>query len=290
MTSLNDYLREEIEEEARLGYLSDEESTRRVRLLDTAVRGTAAAATSSSSAAAPGSFDDGTVRAAWEEIDGAAGPLGIYLAAPAGGAAAPGIVVIHENKGLVPYVQDVARRLAAAGFVALAPDLLSRAGGTGSFGDPAEATAALGKIAPEDMVADLRAAVSYLEASDAVANGALGVLGFCFGGGMAWRLITKDQRLRAAVPFYGPNPPLADVPAIKTPVFAVYGALDARITGGLADIEAAMAEHGKVFEKIVLPGALHAFHNDTNPDRYHPEAAEQAWSAALDHLNVWLRG
>jgi carboxymethylenebutenolidase len=285
MTSLHDYLRDEIDEEARLGYLSAEEGARRVGLLDGAT-GPAAAA---GDGAEPDAFDDGAVTAAWTEFAGATGPLDGYLAGPATGPAGsslPGVLVVHENKGVTPYIRDVTRRLATAGFVALAPDLLSGVGGTRSFADPAAATAALGKLTPEDMVADLKAAVGHLTT---VSNGTVGALGFCFGGGMVWRLATQDPRLRGAVPFYGPNPPLADVPAIAAPVFAVYGALDARITGGLPDIEAAMTEHGRPFEKMVLPDAQHAFHNDTNPDRYHPEAAARAWSAALDHLDAWLR-
>jgi carboxymethylenebutenolidase len=286
VTDLKEYLREEIEEEGRLGYLSEEESGRRVRLLD----GDAAVEASAGGAAANAddSYDDGTVVASWSEIDGAAGPLTVYTARPAAGGSAPGVVVVHENKGLVPYIQDVTRRLAAAGYIALAPDLLSAAGGTRSFADPAEATAAIGKLAPEDMVADLKAAVDFLSGEGSGTNGTVGVVGFCFGGGMAWRLITQDQRLKAAVPFYGPNPPLEDVAAIQTPVFAIYGALDKRITSGLPDIEAAMTQNGKTFEREVFDDAQHAFHNDTNPDRYNPEAAEKAWAAAVEHLDSWL--
>jgi carboxymethylenebutenolidase len=299
MVDLKDYLRDEIEEEGQLGYLSKAESVRRVGLLDAQASDAQASdgpVATTGAGTADDVFDDGVVTASWQEIAGASGTLSVYLAQPAQsaqpthGRPVPGVVVVHENKGLVPYVQDVARRLAAAGFVALAPDLLSPAGGTRSFSDPAEATAALGKLAPADMVADLKAAVTYLIDSDAVTDAAVGVVGFCFGGGMAWRLITQDQRLRGAVPFYGPNPPLEDVDAIQTPVFAIYGALDARITGGLPDIEAAMNEHGKTFEKIVLPDAQHAFHNDTNPDRYNADAAAEAWAAALQHLNTWLKG
>ena len=285
MTDLRDYIREEIEEESRLGYLSEAEGERRKGLLD----GTVTASSGGGSAeAADDSVGDGTVVAAWTEIEGANGPLSVYLARPAARESAPGVIVIHENKGLVPYVRDVARRFAAAGFVALAPDLLSSAGGTRSFADPAEATAAIGKIAPEDHVAELKAAVTHLANDAGVTEASVGVVGFCFGGGLAWRLITQDQRLRAAVPFYGPNPPLADVANIDTPVFAIYGELDARITGGLPDIEAAMNAAGKPFDHIVLAGAQHAFHNDTNPERYNAEAAGVAWAAALEHLSKWL--
>ena len=105
---------------------------------------------------------------------------------------------------------------------------------------------------------------------------------------MAWRLITKDSRIKAAVPFYGPNPPLEDVPNIQASVLGIYGGLDDRINAGIDEIVDAMNKSGKVFEKIVYPGAQHAFHNDDNPDRYHPEAAVQAWERALEWLRRWM--
>jgi carboxymethylenebutenolidase len=291
VSDLKDYIREEIEEEQRLGYLSQAEGERRLGLLASGPQGAGDAAPRAS--AAPASAvpaDDSRISVSTVEFPAESGPVSGYLARPAGSGSAPGVLVIHENKGLVPYIESVARRLAAAGYVALAPDLLSRAGGTASFADPAEATAALGKITPPELVADLRSALSYLEGLDHVNGSAVAALGFCFGGGLTWRLATEDPRLRAAIPFYGPIPPLEAVPGITAPVFAVYGELDERITSKLPVIEEAMAEHGKVFDKTVYPGAQHAFHNDTNPDRYNPEAAEQAWSAALDHLGQWLGG
>jgi carboxymethylenebutenolidase len=297
VSDLKDYIREEIEEEQRLGYLSQAEGERRIGLLasgqQAGAAGTAtgtAAATASAGPASAVAADDSRITVTTIEFPGQVGQVGGYLARPAGGGSAPAVLVIHENKGLVPYVESVARRLAAAGYVALAPDLLSRAGGTKSFADPAEATAALGKITPPELVADLRAALGYLEGLDHVNGSALAALGFCFGGGLAWRLATEDSRLRGAVPFYGPIPPLEAVPAITAPVFAIYGELDERITSKLPVIEQAMSEHGKAFDSTVYAGAQHAFHNDTNPDRYNPQAAEQAWAAALAHLGAWLGG
>ncbi len=105
---------------------------------------------------------------------------------------------------------------------------------------------------------------------------------------MAWRLITKDSRAKAAVPFYGPNPPLEDVPNIEARVLAIYGGLDDRINAGIEDVAAAMDQNGKVFEKIVYPVAQHAFHKDANPDRYHPEAAGASWERAIEWLRRWL--
>ena len=292
MSDLRDYIREEIEEEQRLGYLSQAEGERRLGLLASGPRAAADAA-ARPPAGAPASAvasDDSRITVSTVEFPADSGPVSGYLARPAGSGSAPGVLVIHENKGLVPYIESVARRLAAAGYVALAPDLLSRAGGTASFTDPAEATAALGQITPPELVADLRAALSYLQGLDHVTGSKLAALGFCFGGGLAWRLAAEDPRLSGAIPFYGPIPPLEAVPGIAAPVFAVYGELDERITSKLPVIEEAMSSHGKDFDQTVYRGAQHAFHNDTNPHRYNPEAAEQAWAATLDHLKAWLGG
>jgi carboxymethylenebutenolidase len=295
VSDLKDYIREEIEEEQRLGYLSQAEGERRMGLLASGPQtaaGTATAVAPVRAAVSPSEVvaDDSRIATATVDFSAESGTVSGYLARPAGSGKAPGVLVVHENKGLVPYIESVVRRLAVAGYVALAPDLLSRAGGTASFADPAEATAALGKITPPELVSDLQAALSYLEGLESVNSASVAALGFCFGGGLTWRLATQDARLSGAVPFYGPPPPVEDVPDITAPVFAIYGELDERITSKLPDIEAAMSEHGKDFDKAVYSGAQHAFHNDTNPDRYNPEAAEQAWAAALDHLAGWLGG
>ena len=211
-----------------------------------------------------------------------------FIAEPRDAKQAPAIIVIHEIWGLDNHIKDVAERFAREGYVAVAPDLLSRRGGTGSFSDSADATTALGTIGRDELVEDLITAVSFLARDGSVSAQRIGVVGFCFGGGMAWRLITKDARIRAAVPFYGPNPPLEDVPKIQASVLGIYGSLDDRINAGIDDIKAAMAEHNKVFEEVVYPGAQHAFHNDTNPDRYHRDASIDAWLRTLDWLIRWL--
>ena len=141
-----------------------------------------------------------------------------------------------------------------------------------------------------DVVADVRAAIGWAAGQEFVDGERIAVLGFCYGGGIAWRTLTQEPRLAAGVPFYGPIPDLDAVPRISAPVLAVYGETDQRITSMLPAIREAMAAHGKTFEAVVLEGAGHAFHNDTNPDRYRPEAARQAWQAALDWLDRWLRG
>lgn len=233
---------------------------------------------------------DTEVDAAVVSVAAATGEQQAYLARPRDGGRAPAVVVVHENKGLVPYITDVTRRLAAVGYVAMAPDLLSRLGGTGAFGTQEEVIAALAGIDGADVVADVRAALGWLAEQEFVDADRLGVLGFCYGGGIAWRTLTEEPRVAAGVPFYGPIPDLDAVPGIDAPVLGVYGEGDQRITSMLPAIREAMTEHGKTFEAVVLEGAGHAFHNDTNPDRYQPDAARQAWQAALDWLGRWLRG
>ncbi|NNN18459.1 MAG: dienelactone hydrolase family protein [Acidimicrobiaceae bacterium] len=292
---LQDYLRDEILEEADLGYISEEERNRRLTVFDKALASAmsdhlVAAKLSAETSAKETQVEvvDGNIVAWRARAKGNEADVLAYCAKPKEGRSLPGVIVIHENKGLVPYVEDVARRFAKEGFVAVAPDLLSRRGGTQAFADPADATTALGTIGREELVEDLISAVSLLAADESVQADRIGVVGFCFGGGMAWRLITKDSRLKAAVPFYGPNPPLEDVPNIAAKILAIYGGLDERINAGIDEIEAATTEHKKVFEKIIYPGAQHAFHNDTNPDRYHPEAAVDAWQHTLQWLRRWL--
>jgi carboxymethylenebutenolidase len=227
--------------------------------------------------------------------DGTAYELAAYVARPRRSSEGsdeterPLVLVVHENKGLVAYITDVVRRLAAHGYVAVAPDLLSRVGGTGAFADPADLAAALKEIPDADVVADVRATLAHVAGLDGVDGERQGILGFCYGGGVAWRTLTQEPALRAGVPFYGPTPDPATVPAINAPVLAVFGELDERITSQLPAIRDLMAEHGKAFDALVCEGAPHAFHNDTNPDRYHPAAARQAWQAALDHLDEHLR-
>jgi carboxymethylenebutenolidase len=257
---------------------------------DAALPGGGATATAAGPEGYPG---DPAVHVPESEVDcatvvlpGATGELGGYLARPRGQEGpAPAVVVIHENKGLVPYITDVARRLAAAGFVAVAPDLLSRLGGTGAFASQEDVIAALATIDGADVVADVRATIDCAAQQDSVDAERVAVLGFCYGGGVAWRTLTQEPRLAAGVPFYGPIPDLDAVPSVTAPVFAVYGETDQRITSMLPTIREAMERHGKDFEALVVEKAGHAFHNDTNPDRYHPDGARRAEAAAVG----WLR-
>lgn len=217
------------------------------------------------------------------EADGA--QLAAYESKPAAGGSAPAVIVIHENRGLVPYLRDVADGLASNGYIAVAPDLLSRDGGTASIEDiPAK----LGEISRERHVSDVQAVIAYLKAQPDVTR--IGIIGFCFGGGITWRVATESPDIAAAAPFYGANPPLEQVPGIAGAVYAVYGELDERINAGIDDITNALNAAGTTYDMKVYPNAPHAFHNHTNADRYNQEAAEAAWADALAWFGKHLAG
>jgi carboxymethylenebutenolidase len=203
-----------------------------------------------------------------------------YLAHPAGERSYPVILVCHENRGLTAHIEDVTRRLAKAGYTALAVDLLSRQGGSAAVGSD-NVPGALGNIEPDQFVADFKSGWAYLKTLPYPLTERVGMVGFCFGGGVTWRMATKMPELRAAVPFYGPHPPLEDVPGIRAAVLGIYAGNDARINGGIPAIEEAMKANQKVFEMEVYPDVDHAFHNDTSP-RYNAQAANAAWQRTLD--------
>ncbi len=212
-----------------------------------------------------------------------------YLARPEGDGRRAAVLAIHENRGLVDHIKDCARRLASAGYVALAPDLLSREGGTQSFAESADATAALGKADPNQNTQDLLAALDWLAQQGFVDSGRLAVTGWCMGGGYTWRVVTQaGGRLKAAVPWYGPNPP-GDVDKIQATVFAIYGALDERINAGIPAISEQMWKGNKAFAMRVYPGAQHAFNNDQNPERHNAQQAPIAWGDMLYFLEQSLR-
>lgn len=227
------------------------------------------------------------------EAGGVTFPLGTvtvqaYQARPKSTDPVPGVIVIHENRGLLEHFKDVCRRLAKLGYAALAVDLASPNGGTAKYSDLAEVTAILGRTPPEQLVAMLNAGVTWLQGRPAVRRDRIGAVGFCFGGGMTWRLATRNSALRAAVPFYGPNPPLDDVPQIKAAILAIYGELDTRITAGIPAIREAMKKTGVPFEVVIYPGADHAFFNDTG-QRYHAPSALDAWHRTVAWFDRYLK-
>jgi carboxymethylenebutenolidase len=252
----------------------------------TAAQESPAAAMSEGLVNATVSPDDPEVQAGAIQFAGEDTELMGYLARPAAEGAFPVVLVCHENRGLTDHIRDVTRRLAKAGYVALAVDLLSRQGGTSAVGSD-QVPGALVNMPPEQYVQDFRSGWLYLRNQAYAQSERLGMVGFCFGGGVTWLMATRMPELKAAVPYYGPHPSLADVPNIQAAVLAIYGELDQRINQGIPDIEAAMQEHNKIFEKMIYPNADHAFNNDTS-SRYNPEAAQAAWQRTLEWFGTYL--
>lgn len=207
-----------------------------------------------------------------------------YLVRPADGGPAPGVVVVHENRGLNPYIEDVARRLAKAGFVALAPDGLSSLGGYP--GNDERGRELQQQVDPSRLMNDFFAAIEFLQASD-LTTAKVGITGFCYGGGVANAAAVAYPELAAAVPFYGRQARAEDVPRIQAPLLLHFAEHDTNVNAGWPAFEAALREHGKVYEAHVYPGTNHGFHNDSTP-RYDEAAAELAWERTLAWFNRYL--
>ncbi len=198
----------------------------------------------------------------------------------------PAVLVIHENRGLNPYVEDVARRLAVAGFLALAPDALSPLGGYPGNDD--EGRSMQRRRDSEEMVQDFIAAAKWLDASK-LSTGKVGAVGFCYGGGMVNQLVVRIPTvIDAGVPFYGRQPEQTDVSKIQAPLMIHNAGLDRRILAGAAQFERALKDQGKTFEAFVYDDVNHGFHNDTTP-RYDKAAAELAWKRTVGFFNKYLK-
>jgi carboxymethylenebutenolidase len=210
-----------------------------------------------------------------------------YLVTPAHAAGKlPGVLVVHENRGLNPYIEDVARRLGTEGFIAFAPDGLTSAGGYP--GNDEQGAQLFQKVDKAKMTADFVAAAYWLKARPD-STGKIGVVGFCYGGGIANILAVRmGADLAAAVPFYGAQPPAEQVAKIKAPILAHYASLDTRITAGWEAYEAALKANHVTYAGYVYEGANHGFHNDTTP-RYDEAAAKLAWQRTLDFFNKYLK-
>jgi carboxymethylenebutenolidase len=302
VTRLQRYLAEEIATDHVDGLLTRREAMRRLALLGVGTAAASALITACSEKqeqAGPTAPPDTTTTSS-----GPAQPPGIAGALPTSPITWPGpqgelqaawaqaanprggVLVIHENKGLNDWVRSVAGRLAGAGYSALAIDLLSEEGGTGTFQDPAKATAALAKVPPDGFTRDLNSSVAELQLR--VPGRKVGVVGFCFGGGLVWQLLSSGGlRLSAAVPFYGPLPDNPDFAGSKAAVLAIYAALDSRVTRSQNAAKAALDRAGLVNDIIVEPNADHAFFNDTGP-RYNAAAATDAWQRRLDWFGRYL--
>ncbi len=217
---------------------------------------------------------------------GASGPVKAYLARPKGAEKLPAIVVIHQNRGLNPHIEDIARRLALQNYVALAPDFMSPLGGTPA--DEDEAMKEFAQVKPELAAADAAKAVLYLESRADVA-GKIGAVGFCWGGGGINRLATLAPDLAAAVAFYGIAPPLDQVPNIKAALLLNYAGLDDRVNATRPAFEEALKKAHVSYQAYTYEGANHAFFDDTNAARYNEAAAKLAWQRTLEFLAQKLK-
>lgn len=200
----------------------------------------------------------------------------------------PGVLVVHENRGLVDHIKDVTRRVAKAGFIGLAVDLLSRQGGTSQFTDPAAQQAAYGQTNQWDRRLDLVAGLDYLKRLDWIVFNRIGMVGFCAGGGNTWDFASAMPELAAAVPFYGAPPPLEEVDKVQAPVLGIYAERDSRITPQLLPVADRMLQRQKRFGLMIYEGVGHAFHNDTGA-AYNADAAMDAWARTIAFFNKWLR-
>lgn len=226
-------------------------------------------------------------RLATQRVEYTAGDTKVtgYLAQPKGGQKHPAVLIIHENRGLNPHIQDVARRMATDGFLTLAPDLLSPLGGTPTDADAASKM--IGTLDPGETLARAAAAVPFIEKHSG-STGKAGVVGFCWGGALANRLAAAGAGVDAAVAYYGMQLSAAEVPKLSAPLLLHYASLDERVNKGIADYESALKANNKPYELHLYEGANHAFNNDTNAARYNKEAATLAWGRTVAFLKKHL--
>jgi carboxymethylenebutenolidase len=232
--------------------------------------------------------DDKRIETEWKSVPtpGGNGSIKGYLVRPAGAGRLPGVLVVHENRGLNPYIQDVARRLALANFMAFAPDALTSLGGYP--GDDEKGLQVFNQLDRAKMLEDFIGAAEWLKARPDC-TGKIASIGFCYGGGVSNQLgVRMGADLAAAVPFYGAQPDAANAARMKAAVLAHYGELDTRITSGWPAFDAALTAAHVPHAGYVYLGANHGFHNDTTP-RYDEAAAKLAWQRTLDWLNKYLR-
>jgi carboxymethylenebutenolidase len=230
----------------------------------------------------------------WHDVDfpGKAGTVFAYLARPSAAGKFPGVIINHANQGLNAYTRDVARRLAKQDYVALAVDFLSRQGGTMKANPKGQGLGNIRELAPWQAVTeDTTAGYAYLKTLSDVRGDRLGVVGFCWGGEMTFSSATEVRGLKAVVVFYGRSPqPFERMKNIQAPVLAHYGEKDPGVNRDIPGTLEAMNKFSKSYTYKIYPGAQHGFHTDDNPERYHPEAAKEAWGRTLDFFKQNLRG
>jgi carboxymethylenebutenolidase len=232
--------------------------------------------------------DDPRLQTGQVTFEGAGGEMQGYLAQPADASSGlPGVVVLHENRGLTPYIEDVARRVAVEGFVALAPDFLSPLGGTPD--DEDQAREMQRQLDSQEMLQNALAAVDFLKGREG-STGKVGVVGFCAGGSLANEVAVNASEVDAVVVFYGGQPASDEVSKIQAPLLLHYAGLDERINAGIPGFEQALNEAGVDHTMHMYDGVNHAFHNDTGEARYDKDAAELAWSRTIEFFKQHLAG
>ncbi len=229
---------------------------------------------------------DGRLAAQVVKFPAGVGQMSGYQAQPKNTVRMPAILVVHENRGLNPHIEDVTRRFALEGFLALAPDALSSMGG--SPVDPEQAVGMIQKLDMEETVKNFAAAAAYLK-THPQSTGKVGVVGFCWGGAVANSLAVLSTDIIAAVPYYGKQPPTEDVAKIKAALLLHYAGLDERINQGIPALKEALVKNGVEHELYMYEGTAHAFNNDTNPARYNKQAAELAWQRTIEFLTRKLK-
>jgi carboxymethylenebutenolidase len=279
----------DLHEEYTHGLVDRREFMKRLTILagSTAAAGAILPLLESNYARAAGvSQDDSRLNVEYITYPGATGDVRAFFARPKGNTKLPGVVVIHENRGLTPHIEDVARRIASEGFQAVAPCALSPAGGTPD--DSEKAVKMIGQLDGQSTLKNFTAAVQYLK-THSTSTGKIGVVGFCWGGAMANQVAVNSPDLIAAVPYYGRQPAVGDVPKIKASLLLHYAGIDEAINKGIPAYEEALKKASVDYKLYIYEGAKHAFNNDTNAERYHKEAAALAWQRTIDFLNKKLK-
>jgi carboxymethylenebutenolidase len=226
------------------------------------------------------------IRTEYIKYQGETGEIKAYLARPDNGRKFPAVIVIHENRGLVPHIRTVTERMAREGFVAMAPDALSPVGGTPE--DISNVGELFKQLNPEQTTKNFVAAVKYLK-TNPLTSGKVGCTGFCWGGAMTNQVAVNSPDLDAAVPYYGMQPTEEQVSKIKAPIMAHYGGDDARINAGIPAFEEALKKYNKEYQIFIYDGAQHAFNNDSNKERYNEQAAKLAWGRTISFFKEKLK-